>query len=143
MVDVVDVDPVAVARAYLNSREGLIQAFGGGDRFSSRNEPPYPHTALLDTPGGNDLTLDWLVGMELTIETYGDLDGTPGKAALRTLHTRVLQELRDLPKQPVDDPALPVITAVTFPGARGYVPLPTGQPRYLSRVVLWGHPPRQ
>ncbi len=143
MPDVVDLDAVAVARAHLLGRAGLVQAFGGGDGWvTSDNEPPYPHVALLDTPGGTDRTLDWLVGGEVTVETYGDLDGTPGKAELRRLHTLVLQELRDLPKQPVTDPAAVVITGVTFPGARGYVPLPTGQPRYLSRVVLWGHPPR-
>lgn len=137
MVDVVDADALAVCRAYLASVDSLVQAFGDGEAFTSDNEPPYPHCQITDTPGGSNRTMDWVTWQELTIETLGDLDGNPGKAALKRLHTLVLQALRDLPKQPQDGP---VVTGMLFPGAHGYVPLPTGQPRYLSRVTVVIHP---
>jgi hypothetical protein len=137
-LDVVDADALAVVLAALNAHPGLLEAFGHGGPFASaRNEPPYPHVRLTDTPGGAERTLDWLTAQELTVETHGDLDGSPGKARLRELHVRVLQVIRDLPKQPQDHP---VVTGVSFPGARGYVPEPTGQPRYLSRVQVAIHP---
>lgn len=139
--DLVDVDPAAVAIAYLLGRSRLVEAFGDGGWLTSRNEPPYPHVKITDTPGGADRALRWLIAPELTIETHGDVDGSPGKAALRRLHLLVLQELRDLPDQPAQ-PGQPVVTAVGFPGAHGWVPEPTGQPRYLSRVHLAMHPPQ-
>lgn len=138
-LDVVDADALAVVLAALNAHQGLRDAFGHGEApfASSRNEPPYPHVKITDTPGGTDRTLHWLTSQELTVETHGDLDGTPGKAALRRLHVLVLQTIRDLPTAEQDHP---VVTGVTFPGARGYVPEPTGQPRYLSRVQIQIHP---
>lgn len=138
-LDVVDADALAVVLAYLNAHTGLKDAFGHGDEpfASSRNEPPYPHVKITDTPGGSERALDWLTVPELTIETHADPDGTPGKAALWRLHVLVLQALRDLPKTAQSGP---VVTGMLFTGARGYVPEPTGQPRYLSRVEVPIHP---
>jgi hypothetical protein len=137
VADVVDADALAVALAHLRADATLAAEFGDGERFTSRNEPPYPHVRVTDTPGGSDRALEWLTSPELTIETHGDLDGSPGKATLRRLHYLVLQALRDLPKT---EQAGPVVTAVMFTGGGGYVPEPTGQPRYLSRVQLSIHP---
>lgn len=141
MADVVDADPVAVVIAYYLASEVLTEALGGAGRVSGLNEPPYPHIQVLDTPGGNDRSLEWLIAPELTIKVYGDFDGSPGKAELRRVFYLALQELRDLPKRP-SVPGQPVVTAVDFSrGGSGWQPEPDGQPCYFARPQIYLHPP--
>lgn len=140
MADVVDADPAAVVIAYFHVHGALTEALNGGG-ISARNEPPYPHLQVLDTPGGSDRALTWLIAPEVTIRAYGDLDGTPGKAVLRRVLYTALQALRDLPNVPAG-PGQPVVTAVDFTGAGGWLPEPTGQPCYVARPRLYMHPPQ-
>jgi hypothetical protein len=138
--DLEDADAVAVVIGYLNSLPAVTEILGGSDRISDRNEPPYPHLKVTDTPGGSDRGMRWLIAQELTLELYGDMDGSPGKADLRRGLVRILTALRDLP----DVPAVagqPVVTSVETTGAFGFVPEPTGQPRYIARRLVYLHPP--
>lgn len=140
--DLVDADPVAVVLAYLNSHAAVTEVLGGPDRISDRNEPPYPHLGVTDTSGGSDRDLRWLIAPEITLTLWGDLDGSPSKAALRRIFYRILQALRDMPGVAAE-PGQPVVTHVQSTGAGGWSPEPTGQPRYLGRVQVYMHPPAE
>lgn len=139
MPDLVDADPVDVVIAYLNSHPEVVAVLGGDDRISKENEPPYLHLGITDTTGGSDRTLRWLIAPELTLKLWGDLDGTPGKAAMRRALYTILQALRDLPDQPTE-PGQPVVTAVESRVGGGWTPEPTGQPQYSARVQVFLHP---
>lgn len=141
MEHLTEVDPVAVARAWL-TREGsrTSAALAGGGDVGPYNEPPYPCVRLTDPPG-NDRTLTHLIAPMLQIEVLGDLDGTPGKPELRRILYTVLEELVELPEQP-SAAGEPVVTAVTSTGGGGWSPEPTGQPRYIATVQIHMHPPR-
>jgi hypothetical protein len=141
VVDVVDADPATVVIAYLNAHAGLTEALGGEGRISALNEPPYPHLQVLDTPGGSDRDLTWLIAPEITLKAFGDFDGTPGKTKLRRVLYTALQALRDLPSIPTP-PGQPVVTGVRFNGTGGWVPEPNGQPCYNARPQLFMHPPQ-
>jgi hypothetical protein len=141
VADLVDADPAAAVIAYLNGHTAVEGALGGAGRISARNEPPYPHLGVTDTPGGTDRDMRWLTGPEITLTLWGDLDGTPGKAALRRIFYTIVQALRDFPDQPTE-PGQPVVTEVRSTGAGGWSPEPTGQPRYLGRVQVFMHPPQ-
>jgi hypothetical protein len=138
-VEVRDLDPIGVAKPYLEAHQGVRAWFGDPGWISDRNEPPYPRLQLLDTPGGTDLLRRWLVGQELTLRLLADPDGTPGKKALRDGMGVILDALRDLPEVPAIS-GEPVVTDVRFTGAVGYVPEPTGQLAYLARVQIFMHP---
>lgn len=138
--DLVDADPAAAVIAYLDAQLAVQEALGGTGRISARNEPPYPHLGVTDTPGGSDRNMRWLIAPEITLNLWGDLDGSPGKAALRRIFYTILQALRDMPDQPAA-PGQPVVTFVQSTGAGGWSPEPTTQPRYLGRVQLFMHPP--
>lgn len=138
MGDLTDVDPVAVARAFLLTRSAVTEALGG-DQIGSHNEPPYPCVVLSDPPG-NDRFMRHLIAPLLQIEVLGDMDGSPGKPALRRVLYRILQELATLPEHPCV-PGQPVVTDVVTSGGGGWVPMPTGQPRYLATVQMFMHPP--
>lgn len=141
MPDLVDADPAAVVIAYLSSHPAVTEALGGPGRISAKNEPPYPHLGVTDTPGGSDLSMQWLIAPEVTLKLWGDLDGSPGKAALRRIFYTILQAVRDLPDQPTA-PGQPVITAIGNTGAGGWLPEPTGQPQYTGRRQIFMHPPQ-
>lgn len=111
----------------------------GGDRVGPRNEPPYPCVVLTDPPG-TDLSLRHLIAPTLQIEVLGDMDGSPGKPELREILYTILEELVALADSVQDDPTQPVVTAVTSTGGGGWVPMPTGQPRYLATVQMHLHP---
>lgn len=132
-------DAIGVAKPYLESHADVLAWFGAPGWISAVNRPPYPQLQMLDTPGGNDRTRRWLIGQEITLKLFADFDGTPGKKALRDGMGVILDALRDLPDVP-SEPGQPVVTQVEFPGAMGFLPEPTGQWVYMSRVLLWMHP---
>lgn len=139
MTSLADLHPVAVARTWLLTRSRVTDLLGGSDGIGVRNEPPYPCLVLSDPPG-DDRFGRHLIAPLLQIEVMGDLDGNPGRNALRSLYYTVLEELVLLPEQPTD-PADPfVVTEVVPTGGGGYVPLPTRQPRYLGTVRMFMHP---
>lgn len=140
MGDLSTVDPIAVARTWLNSRTAVTDALGGPDRIGPYNEPPYPRVRLTDPPG-NDRDLTHLVAPLLQVEVYGDPDGSIGKPELRRILYIVLQELRAIREQEFG-PGETVVTDVVSTGGGGYSPEPTGQPRYLATVALYMHPGR-
>ncbi len=117
----------------------MTAALGGSGRVGAFNEPPYPRLRVLDTPGGDDRDLKWLIAPEIQLEAYGDLDGSPGKAKLREILYVALGALMELPHQPPAD-GYPVITGVASSRSGGWIPEPSGQPRYVTAVRLWVHP---
>lgn len=136
-----EADPIPITRAWLLASPLVTEALGGPDRVSAHNEPPYPCAVLTDVPG-SDRGLRHLIAPLVQVEVIGDVDGTPGKPALRRALYTILERLRDLPETEQTDPTLPIVTAVVSTGGGGWSPLPTGQPRYLATVQVYMHPPR-
>lgn len=140
MGELFEVDPIGLARPWLLQREAVTFALGGPDRVLPKNEPPYPCVVLTDPPG-NDRDLTHLLAPLLQIEVLGDLDGTPGKPALRRILYIVLSELKLMAEQDFA-PWDTVVTNVGSTGGGGWSPLPNGQPRYLATVQIHAHPGR-
>lgn len=150
-IDLAAADPVAVVVSRLRaSRKVGVElgldpdsdtfAVDMADRIGDRNTAPYPRLIVADPPGGSNRGLRWLMAPAVQMEAIGDLNGRPGLAALRRILFVALQEVAAIPDTPVG-PGEPVVTAVTADGSGGKVPLPNGQPRYLSTVILSIHPP--
>lgn len=133
-----EADALAVAFARLNSSEAVTSELGGEGRITDSNTPPYPCVRLIDPPG-NDRFAQHLIAPIVQVEVLGDLDGTPGKHVLRRILYTVIDELVDIPNQPVG-PGQPVVTSVTPSGGGGWSPEPNGQPRYIATLVMHVHP---
>ncbi|WP_435585914.1 hypothetical protein [Micromonospora aurantiaca (nom. illeg.)] len=80
-----EIDGVALAIKVLKAAPVITDKFGGPDRVSGRNEPPFPHLRVIALPGGDDGRLLWTVRKELQVEAWAHPDGRPGKAALHRL----------------------------------------------------------
>lgn len=135
------VDPVAVCRTWLLADIAVTDLLGGPEQVGTENEPPYPCIVLTDPPG-DDRTLRHLIAPLVQVEVMGDIDGRHGKPELRAILYRALARLAALPDQAYG-PTDAVVTNVESSGGGGWVPLPTGQPRYLSTIRLYMHPPRE
>lgn len=135
-------DPVPLATWWLGQHPAVAAALGNG-HISMWLEPPYPCLRLTDMPG-SDGDLTWLTSPQIQVEANGDLDGSPGKQALRALLYAALGAFRELADAawPYDGaPAgSPVVTWAASSRAGGYSPLASGQPRYLAAVRLYCHP---
>ena len=144
MGDLADTDVLALARRFLVAHTGVTEALGGEGRVASLNEPPYPRIRLSDPPG-LDRNLKHLIAPILQIEVLGDPGLTGQKPALRRILYKALQALEGLPEAQATGQweriaGEPVCTFVESTGGGGYVPEPTGQPRYLATVRLYVHP---
>lgn len=139
MASLADADPVATALAWLQAHSAVLAAFGGVTHISGLNEPPYPHLRVAASPGGEDGDLVWVVSPEVLVETYGDLDGSPGWAALRRLHYVALLAAKELPGR-THTTATTVVTDVRPASSAQPLPLPLGQPRWVSTLRLTMHP---
>lgn len=131
-------DPIGRARDWLLGHASVTAALGGPDRVSATNEGPYPHLQLSDA-GGDYRNLRWLVATDVQLEMLADLDGTPDRATLKRAMFIACAALAEIPDYPAP-PDGPVITEVSSQGARGWVPLASGQGRYLTVVRIWSHP---
>ena len=136
----VDADPIGAALPYLNAHADVTAALGGAGRVGGTNRPPYPRVLLTDLPGGDDRTLRHLISSLVQVEVLGDLDGSPGKAALRRMLYVVLGALEEWPRVPVG-PQDVVVTSVASASGGGWLPL-ADQPRYVGTVRVHLHPPR-
>jgi hypothetical protein len=136
--DLAAADPVPAVIEWLGSHPVVTAALGGAGRVGFDNAPPYPRLRVTEGTGGDDRDLRWLLAPEVQIEALGDLDGSPGKEALRQALYTALGALAELPDQP--STAGPVITAVRSSRAGGWVPEASGQPRYLAAVRVHVHP---
>jgi hypothetical protein len=145
-VDLAAADPLPIVLARLRSDVRVKAALGlapdadAAQHVGARNEAPFPRLIVTDPPGGSNRGGIWLMGPVVQIEAVGDLDERPGKAALRRLLYTALQVCVEIPDVPTE-PGQPVITAVTSDGSGGWVPLPNGQPRYLTSIGTSIHPP--
>lgn len=137
--DLAKADPIPRIVAWLNSHSAVTAALGGTGRVSAVNEPPYPRLRITDV-GGDDRDLAWLVATDVQIDAYGDLDGSPGREELRRVLYVALGALMELPEQPVILTDV-VVSRVQSLRAGGFVPEPSGQPRYLSVVRVMSHAP--
>jgi hypothetical protein len=131
-------DPIPPIIDWLSGHSAVTAALGGAGRVGLDNRPPYPRLRVVEGTGGDERDLTWLIVCEVQIEVYGDLDGSPGKEALRQALYTALGALAELPGQPVTQG--PVITSVRSSRAGGWVPEPNGQPRYLAAVRVHVHP---
>ena len=136
----VDTDPVALTLAYLSAHTDVVAAVGGAGRVRGVNEPPYPRIEITN-PSSNDRDLRWVIAPVLQVAALGDLDGTPGPAALRRILMTTLVALKAWPDIP-RGPGEAVVTEVRSVSGAADSPLATGQPRWISRVQLWVHPAR-
>lgn len=135
--DLAAADGLAAALGWLQ-RHPRVTAFFAG--VGAENLPPYPLLRVRPTTSGGGRNLRWLLAPELTLESLGDLDGTPGSAALRRGLFIAVAALTELPAAPAQ-PGQPVVTHVEDAGGGGESPLPTGQPRWVMTVRLYVHPP--
>jgi hypothetical protein len=133
-----DADPLAIVVAFLNAHPAVIAAHGGTDRVGGTDEPPYPRSIVKDIPGGDARGLRWLYVPELSLETYADLDGSPGKAALRRIHYETIGALMTLPNQAFG-PNDPVVAAILPQGGGGYIQ-DRGRHRYIWTAGIALHP---
>lgn len=138
--DLARADPLPAVIAWLDAHPAVAGELGGTGRVAGTNEPPYPRLRLTDPPG-DDRQLRWLMAARLRVEALGDLDGSPGKAALRRVLYVALGALKELPDQPANAGGV-VITEVVSSAGGGWSPLASGQPRYLATVSVYAHPPR-
>lgn len=144
MGDLVDTDVLALTRRYLLSLPSVTEVLGGEGRVGPRNEPPYPMLRLTDPPG-DDRSLNHLIAPLVQFEMYGDPAATGQKPMLRKALYRVLQEMGRLPERQAlgefeHREHEPWVTNVGSTGGGGYVPEPTGQPRYIATLRLHVHP---
>ena len=136
--DLARADPLPRVLSWLAAHPAVTAELGGAGRVGAVNEPPYPRLRLLDV-AADDRGLRWLVAPEIQVEAYGDLDGSPGKAALRRILYVALGALQELPDQ-APTPGGPTITGVVSSRGGGWVPEPSGQPSYVAAVRVYTHP---
>lgn len=138
-------DPVPLVTWWLGQHPAVTSALGGTGHVSMNNVAPWPCLRLTDTTAGSDGDLRWFISPAIQLEAYGDMDGTPGKAALRNLLYTALGALMELAEAAypyAGAPAgSPVVTWVASSRAGGWVPLPDGQPRYIGAARIYCHPP--
>lgn len=138
----VEVDAAGLTIARLSGHpdvQSVLAEFGGvAGRVAGVNRPPYPRITVSDPPSGAG-RLIWLVNPSVQIEVIGDLDGTPGKAALYRIAMTAVGALMQWPET-IFGPGDPVVTQV-LAQMPGWMPLPTGQPRYVSTATVYVHPP--
>jgi hypothetical protein len=135
--DLAAADPLPRILAWLSGHPVLTAELGGTGRTGALNEAPYPRLRV-NHQGGDDRDLRWLIAPEYQIEALDDLDGTTGRARLHRLLYLALGALAELPDQ-VPAAGDPVITQVTSIRGGGWLPLPTGQGRYLAVVRVYSH----
>jgi hypothetical protein len=142
--DLAATDVVPLVTWWLGQHPEVAAALGAG-HVSMRNEAPWPCLVLTDTTAGSDGDLLHLTSPEIQLEAYGDLGGLPGKAALRKLLYTALGAMRELADQPWPYPdgapeGCPVVTFVQSSRSGGWLPLASGQPRYIAGVRVFCHP---
>lgn len=135
-----DVDPVALVYQWLRDHPATPLLLGGPEHVTGIPETPWPHVAVDDGFAG-DTREGWSGEFEVSLEVLGAPDGTPGKADLRNLAYRVLDQLRALPEADVTDPTQPVVSKVRPSGVFAWSPLSNGQPRYVLGVIVTVRPP--
>jgi hypothetical protein len=134
-----DADPLAFILKRIRTDPAVLALLGDGGVGAS-NMPPYPRVVLTDPPGGDfHGEARWLIATAIRIDVLGDIDGRPGRAALKALMYAVIESIREIPYEQ-SQPGDPVITDVVFAPA-GFSPIGAGQPRYVLTATLYSHPP--
>lgn len=140
--ELADADPVGAATGWLAGHERLTAlqaelATGEGRWVGVLNAPPFPRLRIADS--NTDLRyLTGLMDVTLTIDVLGDLDGRPGKAALRRFAVAVIEALDELTVHPRVGGV--VFSRLTVSGP-AWSPLPpTNQPRYVLTATMRARP---
>jgi hypothetical protein len=136
---IADLDPVAWALAVVRGSAVLLEEFGGADHMSGLNEAPYPRLRIAPSPNVDDRRL-WLTDTEVLVQAWGDVAGHPGgQADLRRLCYLAVDVLYQQNYAPYGGG--PVIAQVTPTGVTWSPLTATGQPRWVSAVMVRAHPP--
>jgi hypothetical protein len=99
MPTLADVNPVAEVLSWLQGHTGLIAVLGSSAHVTGLVEPPYPHVQVSPGAGGDYRELVWAVAPEVVVSTWGNVDGTPGQAALRAIHQLALAACAEIPRR--------------------------------------------
>jgi hypothetical protein len=127
--------------AWLRGHTRVLAEFGGADHVSGQNRAPYPHLRVAHEAGGSDGDLRWLLKPELSLTAFGDLDGTLGSDALRSLLYVALAAAVELSWAPTAA-GQSVVSDVRSSAAARPAPVPlTGQPAWAANVIVVIHPP--
>lgn len=136
--ELADADPVGAATGWLAGHTRLIElheqlATGEGRWVGTLNAPPFPRLRIADSNA--DLrAMTGLQDVTLSFDVLGDLDGRPGKAALRRFAVATLEALAEITEQPHVGGC--VFSRIT-PGGPYWSPLaPGSQPRYVVSATL-------
>jgi hypothetical protein len=135
--DLAEADPLPRMLSWLGSHAAVSKELGGVGRVDALNKPPYPRIRVTHS-SGSDGDLRWLIAPEFRLEALDDLDGSTGRSRLRrALYIAVgaLVELSEMEPPPGE----PVITNVSSAQGGGWIPLPTGQGRYVAVVQVHAH----
>ncbi|WP_146231193.1 hypothetical protein [Micromonospora sicca] len=92
-----EIDGVALAIEVLKAAPVITEKFGGPDRVSGLNEPPFPHLRVIALPGGDDGRLLWTVRKELQVEVWAHPDGRSWPPLHRLLYDAAGSSRRSCP----------------------------------------------
>lgn len=139
MPTLADVNPVAEVLAWLQSHTSVLAAVGGVSHISGRVEPPYPHIRVEPSPGGSYRDLRWAIEPEITVTTVGDVDGSPGQAALRRIHHIVLLATAEIPRR-THQPGQTVVSHVRAVSGTAPLATPLGSRGWTTALTVVCHP---
>jgi hypothetical protein len=108
-----DADAVPVALTWLRGHERVLEAFGGPDHISGVRRAPWPHLRVTPAPGGDLRDLLYEQAQEVTLEVYGDPDGSVPEPTLRRLTMLAVRALAEMPERRPYDGVTPVVSLVT------------------------------
>lgn len=139
MATLADVNPVAEVLSWLQSHSGVLAAVGSSAHVTGLVEPPYPHIQVTPGPGGDYRDFVWDIAPDVVISTWGDVDGTPGQAALRRVHHLVLAACVELPRR-VHSTGQTVVSSVVPRSAAAVVGSPLGSRGWTTTLTVICHP---
>jgi hypothetical protein len=129
-----------VALAWLKASSRLLTLLGDdASRVSGRLIPPYPRCLMQTLPSPAPRAQNHINYQDLALSGVGAPDGGPAGDELWRIAATALEELAQLPAQPVTDPTLPVCTMVEILTRPSFVPDRGGHPRYTGTARLTLH----
>ncbi len=142
--DLADVDPVAVAYAWLRQHPRVLAELGGDStHVSGIREAPWPHLVVSTAPGGagdDDHRLQ-ITNTSVEVIVWGHPDGSDSPGKLRRIVLVAVAALLELQTRPyeLDQPVVNKARALGVPQRQDLV---NGQRRWRQTVTLRMRPPQ-